>query len=145
MTTFAATVHGCDELDRDALAAWGERFGASLAVPALVTLTGDLGAGKTTIAQAICRGLGVTEPVTSPTFALVHQYRGTKGMVFHLDLYRIGSPHELANIGWDDILGANAVVLVEWPERAGATLPPPDHRLALAHLESAPDRRRLAW
>lgn len=143
--TATAAAHGSDALDRHALDAWGERFGASLVVPALVTLTGELGAGKTSIAQAICRGLGVTEPVTSPTFALVHQYRGTRAMVFHLDLYRIGLPHELVTIGWDEMLGANAVVLVEWPERAGATMSAPDHRLVLSHIESAPDLRRLVW
>ncbi|MBI1808873.1 MAG: tRNA (adenosine(37)-N6)-threonylcarbamoyltransferase complex ATPase subunit type 1 TsaE [Gemmatimonadetes bacterium] len=127
------------------LVAWGERFGASLEAPALVTLAGDLGAGKTTLVQAICRGRGVTEPVTSPTFALVHQYAAPAAPVYHLDLYRLKGPHELANIGWDDVLSARAVVCVEWPDRAGDTLPAPAAAIELSHIPEAPDRRRLRW
>lgn len=132
-------------LDRASLIAWGERLGASLHAPALVTLDGDLGAGKTTLAQAICAGLGVAEPVTSPTFALVHQYRGARAMVFHLDLYRIDRPEDLQNLGWDEILGATAVVLVEWPERAGRTLPPGATAIHLAHVPDDGAVRELSW
>ena len=125
--------------------AWGRRLGEALAAPALVTLEGDLGAGKTTLVKAVCEGLGVEEPVTSPTFALVHQYRGARGMVFHLDLYRIMAPQDLANLAWDEILGANAVVLVEWPERAGPALPSPEVAVRLAHVEANPGVRSVAW
>jgi tRNA threonylcarbamoyladenosine biosynthesis protein TsaE len=145
MNAPAVDAHGSAEFDRAALSAWGEAFGASLSAPCVVALEGELGAGKTSLAQAICRGLGVSEAVTSPTFALVHQYRGTRAMVFHLDLYRIGSPRELVNLAWDELVGANAVVLVEWPERAGAALPKPDVTISLAHLASDPTRRRLTW
>ena len=145
MTSAAIAPHGAADLDLTALAAWGEQFGAALSTPALVTLDGELGAGKTTLAQAICRGCGVTESVTSPTFALVHQYRGTRAMVFHLDLYRIDAPRELANLAWDEIVGANAVVLVEWPGRAGALLPKPDVAISLAHMVGDVNHRRLAW
>ena len=69
------------ELDRDALWAWGVRYGAAARPPRVVTLAGDLGAGKTTLAQAICAGFGVTEVVTSPTFALVHEYASPRGEV----------------------------------------------------------------
>ena len=137
--------HGNADLDLAALSVWGEQFGATLSAPSLITLDGELGAGKTTLAQAICRGCGVTESVTSPTFALVHQYRGTRAMVFHLDLYRIDSPRDLANLAWDEIVGANAVVLVEWPVRAGALLPEPDVAISLEHLVGDTTRRRLAW
>ena len=82
----AVVTHGTADLDLAGLTAWGEAFGASLSAPCIVTLDGELGAGKTTLAQAICRGCGVADSVTSPTFALVHQYRGTRAMVFHLDL-----------------------------------------------------------
>lgn len=137
--------HGTRELGLDALVVWGVAFGATLEAPRIVTLDGELGAGKTTLAQAICRGLGVTEPVTSPTFALVHQYRGTRAMVFHLDLYRIDSPRDLTNLAWDEIVGANAVVLVEWPERAGPALPQADCAITLAHIGGAPEMRRMVW
>lgn len=109
---------------RDELVAWGEAFGRAARPPLVVTLAGELGAGKTTLAQAICRGFGVTEEVTSPTYALVHEYHGRAGRVLHLDLYRLKSADDLTNIGWDDVLAArDALILVEWPERAGAALP----------------------
>ncbi|MBX9928977.1 MAG: tRNA (adenosine(37)-N6)-threonylcarbamoyltransferase complex ATPase subunit type 1 TsaE [Gemmatimonadaceae bacterium] len=125
------------------LAAWGEAYGAALVAPAVVTLAGDLGAGKTTLVQAICRGLGVTEPVTSPTFALVHEYRGARSPVYHLDLYRLRAPNELAALGWDELLGERAVVLIEWPERAGEALPSSRRALTLAHCADDAERREL--
>jgi tRNA threonylcarbamoyladenosine biosynthesis protein TsaE len=137
--------HGTAVLDLAGLTAWGRRVGESLEAPTLVTLEGDLGAGKTTLVKAVCDGLGVDEPVTSPTFALVHQYRGARGMVFHLDLYRIMAPQDLTNLAWDEILGANAVVLVEWPDRAGPALPAPDVAVRLAHVVDDPGVRRVAW
>lgn len=111
-------------LTRDELIAWGERFGRTARAPLVVTLAGDLGAGKTTLAQAICRGYGVTEPVTSPTFALVHRYDAPRSPVYHLDLYRLRGPDDLTNIGWDEIVYSQALVLIEWPERAVGALPP---------------------
>jgi tRNA threonylcarbamoyladenosine biosynthesis protein TsaE len=109
---------------RDELVAWGEAFGRAARPPLVVTLAGELGAGKTTLAQAICRGFGVAEEVTSPTYALVHEYRAPNGRVYHLDLYRLKHEDELTNLGWDDLLAApDAIVLIEWPERAGARLP----------------------
>jgi tRNA threonylcarbamoyladenosine biosynthesis protein TsaE len=131
-------------LSRAELAAWGERFGAALRAPVVVALSGDLGAGKTTLAQAICRGLGVTDDVTSPTYAIVHEYTRANGdVVHHLDLYRLEGANELANIGWDAIVGDPGIVLVEWPERAGAHLPKDAVRIDLEHLPGDPDRRLL--
>jgi tRNA threonylcarbamoyladenosine biosynthesis protein TsaE len=130
-------------LARDELIEWGQRFGARLQAPAVVAISGDLGAGKTTLVQAVCRGYGVKEPVTSPTFALVHEYASSAGTVYHLDLYRLSRPDELTNLGWDEIVNGNAVVLVEWPERAGARLPPDAQWIELDHLAGDPDRRGL--
>ena len=107
----------------DELVHWGESFGRSAHAPLVVTLTGELGTGKTTLAQAICRGYGVSGEVTSPTYALVHEYEAPKSRVYHLDLYRLSSADELTNIGWDDILADHALVLIEWPERAAGRLP----------------------
>jgi tRNA threonylcarbamoyladenosine biosynthesis protein TsaE len=122
---------------QEELVRWGKAFGHAVRTPLVVTLAGELGAGKTTLAQAICRGFGVTDDVTSPTYALVHEYRGTHGRVYHLDLYRLKSVDELTNIGWDDILAAeDALVLVEWPERAGDRLP---NDAVPIDLEYAPD------
>lgn len=130
-------------LGRDELVAWGERFGRSARAPLVVALAGDLGAGKTTLAQAICRGYGVSEPVTSPTFALVHEYASPRGPVYHLDLYRLEDPRELVNLGWDEIVGAEALVIVEWPERAGDRMPPGYVPIDLEHLPGDEDRRVL--
>jgi tRNA threonylcarbamoyladenosine biosynthesis protein TsaE len=122
---------------------WGERLGKAARPPLVVTLSGDLGSGKTTLASAICRGYGVAERVTSPTFALVHEYVAERSPVFHLDLYRLKGPDELINIGWDDILAAEALILIEWPERAGPQLPADHLPLSLAHLDGDPGRRVL--
>lgn len=130
-------------LTRDALMAWGEAFGRDLRAPRIVTLAGDLGAGKTTLVQAICRGVGVTDPVTSPTFAIVHEYAGGAAPVYHLDLYRLRDPRELVQLGWGEIVDAHAIVLVEWPERAGGELPRDAVRLALAHVAGRDDVREL--
>lgn len=145
MTAATRAEHGTLDASCEALVAWGSQLGRALVAPAVVALSGELGAGKTTLAQAICAGYGVIEPVTSPTFALVHQYRGGPAMVFHLDLYRIASAAELANLGWDELLDANAIVIVEWPERAGGGLPPSAQWVELAHVAGAPELRRLRW
>ena len=125
------------------LRAWGEEFGRSAAAPLVVAISGDVGAGKTTLVQAICRGAGVREEVTSPTFALVHRYDGARWPVYHLDLYRTRSPDELTQIGWDEIVAEHALILIEWPERAGDRLPAGAVPLALEHAEGDAERRLL--
>ena len=125
------------------LKAWGVELGRGTSPPMLVTLTGELGTGKTTLAQSICAGYGVVEEVTSPTYALVHHYSAPKSAVFHIDLYRIESPEQLTNIGWDEIVAARALVLVEWPERAGTRLPENHLPIELDYLPNDPSRRIL--
>jgi tRNA threonylcarbamoyladenosine biosynthesis protein TsaE len=130
-------------MTRAELVAWGESFGRAATAPLVVALAGDLGAGKTTLAQAICAGYGVTEPVTSPTFALVHRYDAPRSPVYHLDLYRLDRPSDLINIGWDEIAASHALVIVEWPERAGDLIPPQHVPIDLEHVPSDPERRVL--
>lgn len=131
-------------LTRDELVAWGEAFGRASHGPLVVALSGDLGAGKTTLAQAICRGYGVAEPVTSPTYALVHEYASPRSPVYHLDLYRLEREDELTNIGWDDIVSdPRALVIVEWPDRAGSRLPAAHVPIDLEHLPGDDNRRLL--
>lgn len=121
---------------------WGRRLGRQIARPMVITLTGDLGAGKTTLARAICEGYGVTEDVTSPTYAIVHEYAAPRSPVYHLDLYRLEGVRDLQNIGWDDLLRGNAVVLIEWPERAVGAIP--DHLpIELRHIPGDAERRVL--
>jgi len=137
------TLRDAVELSRDELIEWGEAFGRLAAPPLVVALSGELGAGKTTLVQAICRGYGVVDYVTSPTFALVHEYHAKRGPVYHLDLFRLQHAVELTNIGWDDVVSATALVLIEWPERAGDRLPRDTKFIGLAHVAADPDRRLL--
>ncbi len=132
---------------REELVSWGERLGRVARAPLVVAISGDIGAGKTTLVQAICRGYGVTESVTSPTFALVHEYTAgpphLSAPVYHLDLYRLRTPIEVTALGWDEIVSAQALVLIEWPERAGDRLPPGHVPIVLEHAASDPTRRVL--
>lgn len=130
-------------MTRAELEAWGEAFGRAASAPLVITLAGDLGSGKTTLTQAICRGYGVTESVTSPTFALVHRYAAPRSPVYHLDLYRIDKPSDLVNLGWDEISTSHALVIVEWPERAGDLIPAGHVPIELEHVATDPDRRIL--
>ena len=95
----------------------GRKIARELPKRAVVLLIGNLGAGKTTLAKGILSGLGAAEPeeVTSPTFTLIHEYGG--GRVYHVDLYRLDTPQQVATLGLDEILDRDAVVLVEWGER----------------------------
>lgn len=95
----------------------------------IVLLHGDLGAGKTTLAQGIAAGLGIPGPVQSPTFTLRAEYparsaAGDEMTLHHLDLYRLTDPNELGDIGWDELITSDQdIAIVEWPERAGSWLP----------------------
>jgi tRNA threonylcarbamoyladenosine biosynthesis protein TsaE len=106
----------------------------------VVHLRGDLGAGKSSLARALLRALGVTTSIKSPTYSLVERYDlpGDREAV-HLDLYRIGDPGELEYLGLDDLAGRDVLWLVEWPEKGGSALPPPDLEI---RLDPAPEGRR---
>ncbi len=129
-------------LTADALDQFGEALGRGLAAPSVLGFSGDLGSGKTTLIQAVCRGLGVITPVTSPTYALVHRYDRPGGSVYHVDCYRLRSPDEARDLGFDEMAREGAVVLIEWPERAGSWLPPLDRHFQLAH-DADPTIRRV--
>jgi tRNA threonylcarbamoyladenosine biosynthesis protein TsaE len=114
----------------EAMRAWGRRLGEMLRAGDVVGLTGPLGAGKTTLAQGIAVGLGVTEPVSSPTFTLVQEYAG-RVTVYHLDVYRLRSLDELWDLSFDDLRAAPSVLLIEWPERIAPALPPDRLEIAI--------------
>jgi tRNA threonylcarbamoyladenosine biosynthesis protein TsaE len=135
--------HGALAMTEQEMRDWGRRFGRAAHAPLVVVIHGELGAGKTTLVQSICLGYGVTDEVTSPTFALVHEYEAPRSPVFHLDLYRLDRPDQLDSLAWDEIVTGRAVVLIEWPERAGDRLPPGHVTLSLQHLPDDPDRRLL--
>ena len=98
--------------------ALGERLAAVLRPGDVVAYTGDLGAGKTAFTRGLARGLGVPDRVTSPTFTIVNEYEGGRLPLFHFDLYRMESPEELFDIGWEDYLARGGVCAVEWSEHA---------------------------
>ena len=102
--------------------ALGEKLAAELPPKMVVLLIGQLGAGKTTLAKGIVKGLGAAEPddVSSPTFTLIHEYSPS---VFHIDLYRLDTPAQVATLGLDEIFDRAAVVLIEWGERFPELMP----------------------
>jgi tRNA threonylcarbamoyladenosine biosynthesis protein TsaE len=117
----------------DETIALGEKLAAELPTKAIVLLIGQLGAGKTTLAKGIVKGLGAAAPddVSSPTFTLIHEYaplphgRGSDGgVVYHIDLYRLDTPTQVASLGLEDIFDRPAVVLIEWGERFPKLMPP---------------------
>lgn len=107
----------------------------------LLTLSGELGSGKSVLARALLAALGHAGPVPSPTYALLESYRVGPTRVAHLDLYRLGSPLELLDIGLEDIVAGHELLLVEWPERAAELLPEADLAIRIAHAGGT--RRRL--
>lgn len=127
--------------------ALGERLGRRLRVGDVLLLNGDLGAGKTTLAQGIAAGLGVTDFVQSPTFTLVAEYEartgdGAPARLYHLDLYRLRDEADLESFGYEQYLAPeDGVSVIEWPERAGAWLPPAYLLVDLA--PAGPDARRI--
>lgn len=129
-------------LSASELSRFGEEVGARLSAPAVIGLSGELGAGKTTLVQAICRGLGARARATSPTYALVHHYDARPGAtpVYHVDCYRLRHPDEARDLGFDEMIRERAIVLIEWPERAGAWAPPLDRHFRLGY-DADPSRR----
>ncbi|HUL50686.1 MAG TPA: tRNA (adenosine(37)-N6)-threonylcarbamoyltransferase complex ATPase subunit type 1 TsaE [Gemmatimonadales bacterium] len=131
-------------LHADELSRFGEMLGRELAAspPAVIGFSGDLGTGKTTLIQAICRGLGANTLATSPTYALVHQYEAGPRPVYHVDCYRLRTPFEAQDLGFDDMVREQAIVLIEWPERAGAWAPTLARHFRLGYADD-PDVRVL--
>jgi tRNA threonylcarbamoyladenosine biosynthesis protein TsaE len=130
-------------LSADALNRFGEALGRELAAPAVVGLSGELGTGKTTLVQAICRGLGARGLVTSPTYALVHEYHTSDGRpVYHVDCYRLRAAADAQDLGFDDMVRDRAIVLIEWPERAGPWAPALDRHFRLSY-DADPETREL--
>ncbi len=117
-----------------------ERLGAALAhafcarsTGAVVYLRGELGSGKTTCARSLLHALGVTATVRSPTYTLVDTYSAPELSLVHVDLYRLQSSAEVEELGLRDLTGPNSLMLIEWPERGGAAVPPADVVLQLRY------------
>lgn len=132
MTDYSYTLSDLPDLARRIITAYGP--------DRVYALTGDLGAGKTTLVSEMCRCLGVTEPTSSPTFSIVNEYRGKDGPVFHLDCYRLDSTEEALDAGLEDLFQVDQPVFVEWPAVIEPLLPPGVVSLRLAHTPDGQSR-----
>lgn len=132
--------------------ALARQFAAELKPGDVVCLEGDLGAGKTTFTQGLAAALGVAGRVTSPTFCLVQEHRRVEKwesgkvplLLVHMDLYRLRGEDDVLAIGWEDYLSEGAILVVEWPERAGSLIPPTAKHVVFTHLDGH-ERRRLEF
>jgi tRNA threonylcarbamoyladenosine biosynthesis protein TsaE len=117
--------------------AYGRKLAVELSPPLIVLLRGDLGAGKTTLVKGIAEGFEAAraEDVTSPTFTLVHEYRGPRATLYHIDLYRIDTQRELETLGLDDLLAPNSILLIEWGEKFPSLQREKNVEIALERVE----------
>ena len=125
--------------------ALGRELASVLTPPKLVLLRGDLGAGKTTLVKGIAEGFQAAsrEEVTSPTFTMVHEYRGPKASLFHIDLYRVDTQRELETLALDDLMSENNVLLIEWGEKFERFVRERDVEIALVRVGENERRVRV--
>ena len=135
------TTHSAEET-----IAFGRTLAGLLAPPKLVLLRGDLGAGKTTLVKGIAAAFDAAdeEDVTSPTFTLVHEYRGPRATLFHIDLYRIDTLRELDTLALDDLRSENSILLIEWGEKFPRFVRERDVEISLER-EAESARRITVW
>ncbi|MGN6579791.1 MAG: tRNA (adenosine(37)-N6)-threonylcarbamoyltransferase complex ATPase subunit type 1 TsaE [Bordetella sp.] len=149
------TLHLPDEAATDALAGQlAPLVGGAAGLPpgGRIHLQGDLGAGKTAFARALLRACGIRGRIKSPSYALLESYKISNLYLYHFDFYRFSDSREWLDAGFRDLLREDAVVLIEWPERAGNLLPPPDLLINLSYAEPGRDAtlaahtaRGLSW
>ena len=120
----------------------GEALAQRLRPGDVVAYRGDLGAGKTAFTRGLAKGLGVREPVTSPTYTIVNEYTSGRMPLFHFDMYRLHSADDLFDIGWEDYLDRGGVCAVEWSENVEEALESPI-RVTIRHSEQGPDCREI--
>ena len=125
--------------------AFRRKIGQESAPGTVITLTGDLGSGKTVFTQGVAAGLGITEPVNSPTFTIVQIYEGGKCPFYHLDVYRIGDISEMDEVGYEDYFYGDGVCLIEWAELIEEILPENCIRITITKdLEKGFEYRKLS-
>jgi tRNA threonylcarbamoyladenosine biosynthesis protein TsaE len=127
--------------------ALGRSLASSLTPPKLVLLRGDLGAGKTTLVKGIARAFDAAqeEDVTSPTFTLIHEYRGPRVNVYHVDLYRVDTSRQLETLGLDDLIAENSVLLLEWGEKFSRFIEERDVEIQIERLGENERRIRIQY
>ena len=123
--------------------ALGQRLAAALSPGAVVAYRGGLGMGKTAFTRGLAKGLGYTGRVTSPTFTIVNEYEGSRLPLFHFDMYRLGGPEDLFDIGWEDYLDRGGVCAVEWSEMVTDALPPQTVFVRFARIPDHDDWRAI--
>jgi tRNA threonylcarbamoyladenosine biosynthesis protein TsaE len=126
-------------------AALAQTFARSLQRGDIVTLFGDLGTGKTQFVKGVCKALHAVSSVVSPTFILVHRYEATDSeggelLLYHVDLYRIQSPNEIYDLGYEEFFGGTGITFVEWAENLGPLLPKRRYEVHCAYGENENDR-----
>lgn len=123
----------------------GKKIGQEAIPGTVITLTGDLGAGKTVFTQGVAAGLGIMEPVSSPTFTIVQIYEGGKCPLYHLDVYRIGDVSEMDEVGYEDYFYGDGVCLIEWADLIEEILPERCVKITIAKdLEKGFDYRKIS-
>ena len=123
---------------------WEKKIGQNAAPGEVYTLIGDLGVGKTVLTQGIAKGLGITEPICSPTFTIVQIYEEGRLPFYHFDVYRIGDIEEMDEIGYEDYFYGDGVTMIEWANLIEDILPPQYHQITIEKdLEKGFDYRRI--
>ncbi len=129
-----------DSINPDQTRQLGCKLGKMLKGGEVLAITGELGSGKTQLVQGIAQGLGIApSEITSPTFTLIHEHEGRLPL-YHIDLYRLETPHDIESLGLEEYFTRNAVVAIEWAERATSLLPPDRVQIILSHQDNGTRR-----
>ena len=131
-----------ETFDQKETYALGQRLGEKARPGMIVTLDGDLGAGKTLFAQGVAAGLGITEPVNSPTFTILQEYTDGRMPMYHFDVYRIEEPEEMDEIGYEDCFFGEGISLVEWADMIDELIPAEAVRIRLERVPEKGDNYR---
>ena len=127
--------------EESAMLHYGERLAHLLVHGCVISLKGNLGVGKTTLARGILRGLGHHGAVKSPTFTIVEPYQIAERRIYHFDLYRLSDPEELEYMGIRDYFTEDSIALIEWPERGQSAIPTVDIEIQIDYLNAGQGRR----
>jgi tRNA threonylcarbamoyladenosine biosynthesis protein TsaE len=124
--------------------ALGEELGKTLVPGSIVSLSGDLGSGKTLLTRGIARGMGIQDDITSPSFSLLEEYEGDPPL-FHFDLYRISGPMELENLFFEEYWDSGGISVIEWPERCGSSIPEHAITVTMEYLDDTKRKIRIEY